>query len=324
MTSYETSGSSRTLTAFFRDREDADRAVTRLIDGGISNDSIRLVPGKSPDSAPVDSRAESTGFWDALGDFFFPDEDRGVYAEGLRRGGYLVSVSGIDQMQHDRALDILDDEGTIDVDDWADSWRAEGWTDSFASSSGMAEDRVSQTGTRGTGAMGASGATATGMGAAGTTMGSGASAVSDADRDVIPIVEEQLKVGKRDVDAGRVRVRSYVVETPVSETLSLRDENVSVERRHVDRPLTDADAAFKDRTIVAEAHREEAVVSKEARVREEVVVKKTASERTEKIDDTVRKTEIDIQDTRDKAVRDESLLGARENQRDGLNNPIRR
>jgi hypothetical protein len=48
-----------------------------------------------------------------------------------------------------------------------------------------------------------------------------------------PTPEEELRVGKRDVSHGRVRVRSYVVETPVSEDVSLREENVTVQRRSV-------------------------------------------------------------------------------------------
>ena len=57
--------------------------------------------------------------------------------------------------------------------------------------------------------------------------------------EVIPLTEEQLKVGKRDVSHGRVRVRSYVVEEPVEEQVNLRQEHVHVERRPVDRPATE-------------------------------------------------------------------------------------
>lgn len=74
----------------------------------------------------------------------------------------------------------------------------------------------------------------------------------------INVVEERLNVGKRDVNNGSVRVRPYTVETPVSETVNLRNEDDSVERRSVDRPVADADAAFPDRTIEAEEYREEA------------------------------------------------------------------
>src|SRR5215216_3162731 len=72
-------------------------------------------------------RKGSRGFWDSLADLFMPDEDRYTYAEGLRRGGYVLSVNVTDA-QYDKALDILDDEGTIDIDERAQAWRSEGWT----------------------------------------------------------------------------------------------------------------------------------------------------------------------------------------------------
>ena len=91
-------------------------------------------------------------------------------------------------------------------------------------------------------------------------------------------------------------MRSYVVEQPVQEQVTLRDENVSVERRPVDRPLTGTEDAFRERTIEAESRREEAVVNKEARVKEEVVVRKDAQQRTETVSDTVRRTEVEVED----------------------------
>ena len=108
-------------------------------------------------------------------------------------------------------------------------------------------------------------------------------------------MEEQLRVGKRQVDMGRVRIRSYVVETPVQESVKLRSERVFVERRPVDRALSGTEAAFTDRVIEAEEHAEEAVVSKEARVREEIALRREAEERTETVSDTVRRTAVEIE-----------------------------
>jgi uncharacterized protein (TIGR02271 family) len=117
--------------------------------------------------------------------------------------------------------------------------------------------------------------------------------------DYIPIAEERLTVGKRAVSGGRVRVRSYVVETPVQEQVTLRDEAVEVERRTVNRPVTAADEAlFAERTIEATETDEEAVVAKEARVVEELVVRKDAEERVQTVQDTVRRTEVEIEDDR--------------------------
>ena len=126
-------------------------------------------------------------------------------------------------------------------------------------------------------------------------VGSSETARTGTEEEVIPIVEENLVVGKRDVNRGGVRVRSYVTETPVHEQVRLREENVNVERRTVDQPLSTADGdAFRERTIAMTATGEEAVVGKNARVVEEVVVSKTAGERVEEVSDTVRKTEVEI------------------------------
>jgi uncharacterized protein (TIGR02271 family) len=76
----------------------------------------------------------------------------------------------------------------------------------------------------------------------------------------VPVYEEQLRVGKRDVSHGRVRIRSYVVETPVNEQVRLRSESVQIERKPVDRPVAAGDALFQDRVIEAEERAEEAVV----------------------------------------------------------------
>jgi uncharacterized protein (TIGR02271 family) len=124
-------------------------------------------------------------------------------------------------------------------------------------------------------------------------------ATGGGEEERIPIVEERLRVGKREVGHGRVRVRSYVVETPVEERVALREEHVTVERRPADRPLAAGDDdAFRERTVEATESAEEAVVAKEARVTEEVVVRKRAEERTETVSDTVRRTEVEVEDER--------------------------
>lgn len=140
----------------------------------------------------------------------------------------------------------------------------------------------------------ATGTATTGVGTTGAATARG----SVEGEEVIPIVEERLTVGKRDVERGRVRVRSYVVETPVSEQVTLRDETVRVERRAVDLPLSAADDAFRERTIEAVERDEEAVVAKEARVKEELVIRKDVGERVETIQDKVRRTEVEVEDDR--------------------------
>jgi uncharacterized protein (TIGR02271 family) len=120
---------------------------------------------------------------------------------------------------------------------------------------------------------------------------------------VIPVFEEQLKVGKRAVEHGHVRVRVYTVEHPVEEGLTLREERVAIERRPVDRPASGMPGdAFQERTIDVTTHREEPVISKEAQLKEEVVVRNEADQRTETVRDTVRRTEVEVEDDRANAM----------------------
>jgi stress response protein YsnF len=105
------------------------------------------------------------------------------------------------------------------------------------------------------------------------------------------------------VEQGRVRVRVYTVEHPVQEGVTLREERVAVEHRPVDRPVSGLPGdAFQERTIDVTTHREEPVVSKEAKVKEEIVVRQEADQRTETVGDTVRRTQVEVEDERDKAT----------------------
>ena len=114
---------------------------------------------------------------------------------------------------------------------------------------------------------------------------------------VVPVVEEELAVGKRQIQRGGVRVFQRVEERPVSETVTLRDETVSIERHTVDRPVTDTSAAFaKTADVTLTETHEVPVVTKDARVVEEVVVGKTETDRVETVRDTVRSTDVEVED----------------------------
>jgi uncharacterized protein (TIGR02271 family) len=100
------------------------------------------------------------------------------------------------------------------------------------------------------------------------------------------------------VQRGVVRVHRRITETPIEEQVTLNEEHAVVERRPVDRPATSADlAAFKEGEMEIRETTEEPVVSKTARVVEEVSIGKEASERTETVSDTVRRTDVDVERT---------------------------
>jgi uncharacterized protein (TIGR02271 family) len=119
----------------------------------------------------------------------------------------------------------------------------------------------------------------------------------------VPVVEEELHVGKREVERGGVRVERRVEERPVEQQVNLREERVQVERRPVDRPVGATEEMFREGAVEVTERAEEAVVAKEARVVEEVVVNKEVGERTETVRDTVRRTDVDVQEVDTKRAR---------------------
>ena len=270
---------SRTVTAFFDSREEAEAAKSRLQSSSIDADRIRIID-QSSSSTSSESTGESKGFFAALGDLFMPDEDAYAYQEGVNRGGFLLCAQ-VDEDEADQAIRLLEESNSVDFDERERGWRNEGWT-------GWTGERDSRFGST-------TGTTGGQSYAAGTT-GTGQTVAEER----IPLVEEELRVGKREVERGGARVRSYVRETPVHEQVSLRDEHVSVERRPVDERIDPSELQsgdfLRDREIDMTETHEEAVVGKEARVTEEVVVRKTADERVEQVDDTVRRTEVDVEE----------------------------
>jgi uncharacterized protein (TIGR02271 family) len=189
-----------------------------------------------------------------------PEEQARNYAEAVRRGGALVTVRAEDDMA-ERVADIMSEHNAIDIDRQAAEWRKSGWTGFDADAKPLSSNDVDRE--RGT---------------------------------VLPVVQEEVKVGKRAVESGGVRVYTHMTEQPVEEQVQLREEHARVERRPVDRPATDADlATFKEGTIEVRERTEEPVVSKQARVVEEVVVGKETSERTQTVRDSVRRTNVDVE-----------------------------
>ena len=273
----------RTVTAMFRTRAEAERAAEMLVaDLHLDRSMIRTSPGQGVTDAGYDASRpyEEKGFFASLKDLFVPDEDRYAYAEGLRRGAALLSVQ-VDADQIDHVSQVVERAGALDLDEQEATWRTSGWTgyDAHAHQTMLAS---------------APAASASGTMTAGTMTG-GTMAAGNA--DTIKVMQERLVVGKREVDRGSVRVRAYVVERPVEEQVRLHEETIHVERRPVDRAATPADiAAFQERTIEAHATSEEAVVGKEARVVEEISVRKDATDRVETVKDTVRHTKVDVED----------------------------
>lgn len=220
--------------------------------------------------------AVTGGLIGALVDLGVPEESANMYAESVRRGHALVTAQ-VEDNRVDEATRIMRHSGLIDIEREAAGWRKSGWTRFDAADGYSATQRQ----------------TATGM----ATSGDGRSLRrSDANDETFEVVEENINVGKRAVETGGVRVSSKVREVPVEEEVRLRQEHVEVERRPVDRPATEADLrGFREGTIEVRETQEQPVIAKEARVVEEVRVRKDVDERTEKVRDTVRRTDVEVE-----------------------------
>jgi uncharacterized protein (TIGR02271 family) len=117
---------------------------------------------------------------------------------------------------------------------------------------------------------------------------------TDADRETVDVVEEELSARTRPVERGEVHVHKDVVEEQQTLEVPVTEEEVEVTRRRVDRPVTDADHAFEEGTIEVPLRGEEVDVEKRARVVEEIDIDKSARTHTEQVSDTVRHEEVHV------------------------------
>jgi uncharacterized protein YidB (DUF937 family) len=143
-------------------------------------------------------------------------EDAEYYAEGVRRGGVLLTVRTTETLAN-KAVDILDSAGAVDVEEKASEWRASGWAPKQTARTGMKDMK--------------------------------------GDRK-LDVVQEEIEVGKREVGRRGVRIYSEVTEHPVEKQVHLRDEQIHVDRRAADRPATPGDLdAFREGQIeLTETH----------------------------------------------------------------------
>lgn len=265
----------RTVIGLFDNFTQAEKAVQDVHTAGIPRNDISLLANNAASLTGAGIGAVAGGLIGALTHVGVPDEDAARYNEGVRRGGTLVTVKCAEE-QANRMAQILSADGAVNIDERSALWRQEGFVPSPVTPTNTAPS-----------------ATTTTTSAPPPTP---AARLNARDEAVLPVVEEELVVGKRVVDHGGVRVYTHVTEQPVQKQVTLHEEHVHVERRPVDRPVTEADmAAFKEGVIEMREMAEEPVIQKQARVVEEVVIDKEAIDRTETVRDTVRHTEVEVQ-----------------------------
>lgn len=274
----------KTVVGLFSTTAEAQQVKQALVAQGYSSGDISVhandayddeSEGTGYNETTQDSKDTSdsgTGIGHRISNFFSSltggDEDAHEhYAQGVNGGGALLSVKTDDDQANSVAA-LLRQHGARDIEG-ATGTRS-GYTDT--SSTGYRDENLT-----------------------GQDMRQNLSQDLGQTGQAIPIVEEELVVGKREVDRGGVRVYSHVVERPVSADVSLHSESIDINRRAVNRPATAADFQTGAQPIELRASAEEVVVGKTARVVEEVYLGKQGSDRTETVNDTVRGTEVDVE-----------------------------
>lgn len=270
----------QTVIGAFDDRATAQRAVEQLVQSGFDRGDVHVQqsegsPGQQATATTMQSSSggQSKGFFASL--FGMDDatdhphaQHASTYDEAVNRGSSVVVVDAQDEAQADRACDLLHQLGAIDVDERSRQWQSEGWQGHQAQPQTQSTQQL--TGSRDDLPQGKEGA--------------------------LDVIQEELRVGKRHLDRGGVRVIQRVTEKPVREVVRLREEHATVDRRPVNREATAADMAnFREGTLEVRESVEEPVVAKTARVVEEVRVNKEVREREETIEDTVRRRDVDVE-----------------------------
>lgn len=279
----------KTVVGLFENNREAQRAVVELIDGGIAREDIGVT------SSDYTTGADDTGMRDEgigdkisgfFGSLFGDDEDARYYSDSVERGGTVVTVDAETDADAERAVAVFNRFGA-DVDQHGTAQHATTTATTGHAEAGARKGRATT---------------------AGADLREGGEAT-------LPVIEEELAVGKREVERGGVRVRSRIVERPVEEAVRLREERVSVERRPVNRPVTDEDIRlFREGTFEVTERAEVPVVAKQTRVVEEVSVNKEVGERTETVSDTVRRTDVEVEEVEtkvDKSVNTSKAKGAK-------------
>jgi uncharacterized protein (TIGR02271 family) len=270
----------KTIIGLFNDKIDAERAIRELASAGFPRADIDLIARNGAPTADRD-------VVENLARVGVPGEEAREYASRLSSGKALVLVKASEAAAQ-RAVTVMERNAVKQVDQ-------EGVRTAVPPGStvpppvGVTPPSVTPP----------------------TTGAPGVRKEAHSQEERIPVVEEKMKVGKRQVAEQTVHVDARVVEEPVEREILLRQEHVNVERHPVDRPATEQDLReFKEGTIEMSETAEEPVVSKEAHVVEEVVVSKDTTQENRAVRDTLRKTEVDVEKGASAASRPERIAEA--------------
>ena len=246
---------------------------------GFSADDISVMSNDTLDDQGA-KIATATGFWHRLFGGDVDLHEAKVYGNTVGKGGSVVTLRAPETMVK-KAVDILHTHSPVDVNQRAASLGI------IAAATAPAAGAISQ----GIAKTAATASTATQ--AASKAAAPAARTVKD--NDVLRLAEEQLEVGKRQIETGMTRVRRFVIEKAVEADVTLHEEHASVARRAITDKNYIQNVDWSDRTVEVTETAETPVVSKTSRIVEEVVVGKEGSDRVETVKDKVRRQQVEIE-----------------------------
>lgn len=103
----------KTAIGLYDEKSTAKQVQQELIDAGFDKNQIRIT-----DTATAKSTLIEAGV---------SDNDADAYAEGIRRGGTLVTVA-VEDNRAEKAVQIMNRYSPIDIHQRASQWRTEGWS----------------------------------------------------------------------------------------------------------------------------------------------------------------------------------------------------
>jgi uncharacterized protein (TIGR02271 family) len=252
----------KTVIGLFDHADEAKRAYTALVADGYAKADLDILTNDDKNDAPKLDKMRS----------WVPQPDLDIYLTGVHEGGTIITAN-VGDSAVERAASILGSFHMVNIADRAGA---------------LAKKALAPRAT---------------VAAAASAVGTAASppkevALTDAARNdnVLEVIEEDLVVGKEQVERGRMRIYNVVTEREVAQSVTLKDETVRVQRRPINRSVEIDHDLFKPRSFEMVEMDEIAQVKKTARVVEEVTLGKEVTDKIQTIKETLRRQDVQVEE----------------------------
>jgi uncharacterized protein (TIGR02271 family) len=253
------------------------RAFASLVDAGYARSDLDILTNDDSDDVPKLARMHS----------WVPEPDVNIYLAGVQDGGTVVTAN-VGNSTVARAASILGSYNMVNIGKRAPSLAAKAAPLAAAAAAAGAAKTVTAKATQLPPKQTPASAVAPPT----------AGALTDPRKNdnVLEVIEEDLNVGKEEVERGRMRIYNVVTEREVEKNVALKDETIRVQRRPVNRAVAIDPNLFKARSFEMIETDEIATVKKTARVVEEVTIGKEVVDKIATIKETLRRQDVQVEE----------------------------